>query len=342
MSSEKTEDPTPRRQRKARESGDIPVSGALTQTAALLPAVLLLPTAIAAAWNAFVAALGAAVQGTPTSPWQLAQLVCLPSLPLLACAAFGAIAVGVLQTGAAFAPKRLVPKLSSLDPVEGLKKLFSLEKCVQVLRSLATALLLAWICGEYISHHLSSLVASTGRAESAAFWAGVLARRLLWFALAISAVSAAIDVLLVRRSWFKRNRMSKEEVQREYRESEGDPQIKQERRRAHQEMLDNASVLALRDASVLIVNPTHLATALRYDREHDEAPKVVAQGEGHVAARLIAAAHQYGIPVVRDIPVARALRELAVGDEIPEELYEAVAEILREVWAQSHPEAGDE
>src|SRR5690606_20335911 len=121
---------------------------------------------------------------------------------------------------------------------------------------------------------------------------------------------------------------------REFKESEGDPEIKAARQRAHQELLAGSMIAAVKDATVVIVNPTHLATALRYQDDDDEAPRVIAQGQGDLARRMIDAARAYGVPVVRDIPVARALAELEIGDEIPEELYEAVAEILREAWTE--------
>jgi type III secretion protein U len=99
-------------------------------------------------------------------------------------------------------------------------------------------------------------------------------------------------------------------------------------------MLAAATVGNVRHASVVVVNPTHVACALRYEEaEGDAAPVVVASGEGDLAQRIIRAAHDYGVPVVRDVPLARALIELEVGDAIPEALYEAVAEILREAWA---------
>jgi flagellar biosynthesis protein FlhB len=97
-------------------------------------------------------------------------------------------------------------------------------------------------------------------------------------------------------------------------------------------MLAAATINAVRDATVVIVNPEHLATALRYVDGEDEAPKVVANGDGDLARRIQEAAGAYGIPVIRDVPVARALRDLEVGDTIPEALYEAVAEILREIY----------
>jgi flagellar biosynthesis protein FlhB len=129
--------------------------------------------------------------------------------------------------------------------------------------------------------------------------------------------------------------MSKADVKREHKESEGDPQQKAARERAHHEMLASVAIANVRQASVVIVNPTHIACALRYDEEGgDEAPTLVASGRGELARRIIEAAAQYGVPVLRDVPLARALVELEIGDEIPPELYEAVAEILREAWGE--------
>src|SRR6185369_8116096 len=122
-----------------------------------------------------------------------------------------------------------------------------------------------------------------------------------------------VDLVIAHRAWRSRLRMTKDEIRREYREAEGDPELKAKRRRAHQEALAGSIVNAVREATVVIINPTHLASALRYVADSEEAPRA------------------YGIPCIQDVPVARALRELELGDEIPEALYEAVAEILREI-----------
>jgi flagellar biosynthesis protein FlhB len=143
--------------------------------------------------------------------------------------------------------------------------------------------------------------------------------------------SAAVDLAITLRSWRNRLKMSPDEVKREAKESEGDPQLKAAREQAHHELLNQASIHAVKEASVVIVNPTHLATALRY-RDDDEAPLLVAKGAGAFAAQLVEAARAYNVPVLQDIPLARALHELEVGDQIPEALYEAVAEILRSLW----------
>jgi type III secretion protein U len=132
--------------------------------------------------------------------------------------------------------------------------------------------------------------------------------------------------------------MSKDEVRREHKDSEGDPQLKAARERAYHDMMAQATIASVRTASVVIVNPTHLASALRYDeKDGDEAPVVVASGEGELAQQIRQAAEQWGIPVVHDVPLARALSELQVGDVIPEALYEAVAEILRDLWENREP-----
>jgi type III secretion protein U len=130
--------------------------------------------------------------------------------------------------------------------------------------------------------------------------------------------------------------MSRDEVRRELREDEGDPAHRAERRRAHRAILDAGPVAR---ATVVVVNPTRIAVALRHDRGGGEAPRVVAKGTGRAAARIRSAARRAGVPVVRDVPLARALHRLAdLGDEIPAELYDAAAAIL--VHLHGPPEAG--
>jgi flagellar biosynthesis protein FlhB len=178
---------------------------------------------------------------------------------------------------------------------------------------------------------MADVASSAGHGEAVASIAWLLGRRLLWGAALVGLLLSGVDYFFVRRAWLERHRMSKDEVKREHRESEGDPEVKAARRRAHQEALAGSMIAAVKDATVLIVNPTHLATALRYQESQDEAPTVLAHGEGDLARRLIEAAHAYNVPVVRDVPVAHALRELTLGEQIPEALYEAVAEVLREL-----------
>jgi flagellar biosynthesis protein FlhB len=241
----------------------------------------------------------------------------------------------LVQTGGLFTLSNAAPRLSRLNPLAGLKSLLSAPRLFSLARALVAAVALGWVTLKILRQSLPGLVVSSGELLPSALLAARSARQLAFAAAAIGAALALVDALVVRRAWLRRWMMTREEVQREHRESEGDPELKAARRRAHQEMLTSAQLHAVKDASVLIVNPTHLATALRYDDKEEGAPRVLAQGSGELARRLIEAAHAYGVPVIRDVPVARALSELTVGDEIPESLYEAIAEILNDVWASS-------
>ncbi len=333
--SEKTEQPTPRRLRKAREQGDAPISGALGQAAGFVAALALAPAALTHTALRFTEAWRSALSGRTLALHELAAVVLECALPLIAAAAGTSLIVGVVQTGGLFAPSNALPRLNRLDPFAGIKSLVSAPRLLSVLRALLAATSLGWITFLVLRRALPSLLVRSGELLPTTEVALRAARQLALAAAAIGATLALVDLLVVRRAWLRRWMMTRDEVQREYRESEGDPEVKAARRRAHQEMLTSAQIHAVKDASVLIVNPTHLATALRYEEAEDGAPRVLAQGAGELARRLIDAAHAYGVPVVRDVPVARALAELAVGDEIPEALYEAIAEILNEVWAEN-------
>lgn len=329
--SDKTEEPTPRRLRRAREQGDSAVSSALGQGVGVIAVVALLPAFGSALMASAGAALRAAIDSGRADVSQALGLWVALSAPLLGVAAAVSAILGFVQTGGAFTASRFALDFARLDPFQGLKGLFSLEHLFSLLRSLLAALAVGWLGWGVLRDHLADVAASAGRGEAVAALSWLLGRRLLWGAALVGLLLGAVDYFFVRRAWLSRHRMSKDEVKREHRESEGDPEIKAARRRAHQEALAGSMIAAVKDATVLIVNPTHLATALRYQDGEDEAPSVLAHGEGDLAQRMIDAAHAYGVPVVRDVPVAHALRELSLGDEIPEALYEAVAEILREL-----------
>lgn len=329
--SDKTEEPTPRRLKKAQEEGDSAVSTSLGQGVGFLVVISLLPGLLLALSAGAGAALRAALAGETASVSSAAWLWLTLSAPVLGASAAVSAILGFIQTGGALTASRFSPDLSRLDPFNGLKGLFSWERVFSLVRSLAAALAVGWLGLRVLGGHLADVASTLGRSEAVATTSWLLARRLLWGAATVGLVLGVLDYFFVRRAWLARHRMTKDEVKREYRESEGDPEVKAARRRAHQEALAGSMIAAVKDAKVLIVNPTHLATALRYDEGEDDAPTVVAHGEGELAQRLIEAAHHYNVPVVRDVPIAHALRELELGEQIPEALYEAVAEVLREL-----------
>jgi len=337
--SDKTEEPTPRRLERARREGDAPVSSALMSAVGLVIAASLAPGAIRAVAiraEGMLREVLARPDATPSATEALRTGIEL-SAPLMLAVAAAAAVVGFVQTGALVAPARISPKLDRLNPATLFQSLFSPQRAFSVLRSMVTAVAVGWLVVRRLGDALPDLAHATGRIDKAGFLASSVASSIVRDAVLVVVALSVVDLIVTRRSWISKLRMTKQEVQREHRESEGDPQLKSARERAHQELLASATVAAVKDATVVIVNPTRLANALRYREDDDEAPVLLAKGEGELAKRIVEAARAYGIPVVQDVPVAQALAALQEGEAIPPALYEAVALILREL-AENEPE----
>ena len=338
--SDRTEEPTPKRLRKAQEEGQSPLSAFASQSVAFVSVVAIAPAAIAALSSRATADLRAAIARAGEAsvelrldPTALAETVVLLAAPILIAAAAASAAGSLVQTGGIIATGRLAPRLDKLDPIEGLRQLVSAQRLVAVLRAAVFAAAVVWIARGALEEAAPALARSAGRIDAAATLGSAIALDVARRAALVGLVLGVVDVVVTRRSWRRKLMMTKGEVKREHRESEGDPQLKAARDRAHHEMLAAATIANVKRASVVVVNPTHVACALRYEEDDgDEAPVVVASGQGELAARIVEAARQWGVPVLRDVPLARALVELEVGTEIPEPLYEAVAEVLRQAW----------
>jgi len=344
--SDKSEEPTPKRIRKAQEEGNSPLSTFASQGVAFLCAVAIAPAAVAALaarsgadLRAAIARAADASPSTSFDPIAFGGAVIVLSAPILASAAVSGAVASVVQTGGVIATKKLTPNLSKLNPIEGFKQLFSGQRLIAVLRAALFAGAVGWFAYTGLRSNAANLARAAGRLDAAVMLASTIALDVAKKAAVVGLFLAVLDIVITRRSWRKKLMMSKDEVKREHKESEGDPQLKAARERAHHEMLASATIGNVKNASVVIVNPTHIACALRYESPEqggeDDAPVLVASGHGDLAKRIVEAAHQYGVPVLRDVPLARALVELEIGDEIPEALYEAVAEILREAWDET-------
>ena len=338
--SEKTEAPTTQRLQKARDDGDSGVSGFASQAVAFLAAVALLPASVLAlarrARELLVGGIPGAgsLHGAPVVDVAgVGMDVLRLTLPLLGAVAFTSAVASAVQSGGGFASKKLAPDWSRLDPFAGFARLFSWDRAFAVLRSLGAAAFIAYVAWSALHDFAKDLAHASGQIDVAAGLAGSLATHLLRMAASVALGLGVVDLVVTRRSWMSRLRMSKDENKREHKESEGDPEVKAARDRAQHEVMAAVVLAKVKEATVVVVNPTHLACALRYDeKEGDGAPVVVASGQGDMAARIVQAANAYGVPVLRDVPLARALIELEVGDVIPEALYEAVAEILKAAW----------
>jgi type III secretion protein U len=304
-------------------------SGSLVLAGGSAGAVLGL-TAASRDLRAWTVALLLRGESVPASLRESLALLARASGPVLA-GAFGAAALaGLLTAGWSPSTAVLVPRLERLDPIAGMKRLFGWRLLGDLARSaVAGALLLTLMAARGWSLLPSSLrlpvvdVGGSGlallRPEAIRIWMRVL--------LAASAFGL-LDLLLTRRRHRRALRMSRDEVRREHREQEGDPRHRAHRRAAHRRLLLAGRARGVKAASVVVVNPVHVAVGLRWAPGECDAPYLVARGREGEARALRAEALALGIPVVRDVALARGLVQYDVGEEVPEELYRAAAVVL--------------
>ena len=258
---------------------------------------------------------------------------------------FGAVFLAVLvfefvQTGPVFSGQPLKLDFSRLNPAQGLKRLFSVRMLVQAAKNVLKMVAygaLAWLAVRGAVEAGLPVVTDV-RALAGGLWRE--ASRMLGLFLACAAAFAVLDQLIARRDFFKRMRMSRRELKREARDREGDPRLKQRRKQLHREFSSaSESLRGVRGADVLITNPTHYAVALRYDPRSMDAPQVVSRGAHRFALRLRRVAFLYGVTIVREPALARALFRCELNRPIPEALYGPVARIYRGLRAPAAGEA---
>ncbi|MGQ0506417.1 MAG: EscU/YscU/HrcU family type III secretion system export apparatus switch protein, partial [Myxococcaceae bacterium] len=252
--------------------------------------------------------------------------------------AMGAAIVGglveFLQVGPLFSQEALMPKLDKLNPLAGLKNMVSKKQLVELLKSTLKMTIAGYVVFGVVRDALG-LVMTSLRGDSSLSLAilGELVYRVTVRVGLLFLVFAIFDVWWQRRSYMKDLMMTKDEVKREYKESEGDPHHKAKRKEMHHEILESAMMEGVKKADVVVTNPDHVAVALKYDRDVDQAPRVIAKGIDHKAEAIKALAKDGEVTLLRNVPLAHALLRLDVGTEIPEELYDAVAEVLNFVEA---------
>jgi len=262
-------------------------------------------------------------------------LVVILTMP---AAVAGAIVGGLsdfLQVGANFTLEPIFPKLEKLNPIEGLKNLFSKKQAVELIKSTAKLAITTYVAYAVVKGQLRVIIASArATPDLIMLAAGAVIYKLTTRVAMVFMVFAIFDVWWQHRSFMKDLMMSKDEVKREYKESEGDPHHKAKRKEMHQEILESAAVENVADADVVVTNPDHYAVALKYQRENDNAPRIVAKGIDAMAMRIKAIAADKGVTEIRNVPLAHALYRVDVGDEIPEDLYDAVAEVMNFVYME--------
>jgi len=255
------------------------------------------------------------------------------TLPVAATAGILALLLDFLQVGPLFSAETLMPKLDKLNPMSGLKNMFSKKSLVELLKSSTKISIAAYVVYGVVKNALGMVLESVrGTPQQLLAVLGELVYRVCVRVGLLFVLFAIFDIWWQRRSFYKDLMMTKEEVKKEYKESEGDPHHKAKRRELHQEILEGAQMEAVRDADVVVTNPDHVAVALQYDKEKDTAPRVLAKGIDFKAEKIKAVAREFDVPTLRNVPLAHALLRIEVGEEIPEELYDAVAEVLNFVY----------
>ncbi len=256
-------------------------------------------------------------------------------VPVLVFTVIAAILASGLTGGYLFSLKAVAPKASKLNPMAGLKRMFGTHALVELSKALLKFSLVTGVLWMSVLSHMDTLL-QIGRMglEPALHTAGaMIAESALWIALSLAAI-ALIDVPYQKYAWIKRLRMTKQEVKDEFKQMEGNPEVKAQIRRRQREMANGRMMQRIKDADVIITNPEHFAVALEYDPSGDGAPVLVAKGTDHMAARIREEAGTHGIHIFEAPPLARALYFTTdLERQVPEELYHAVAQVIAYVFS---------
>jgi flagellar biosynthetic protein FlhB len=343
---EKTEQPTDKRLRDARRKGQVARSHDLSSAVLLVVSVAVLYLAGGHAGGWVSGAMREQLEYAGSFSGQLdqagalgalftgAKLMALMLAPLFGALLVVAALVNYFQVGSVFSFETVKPNPNKLNPAEGFKQKFLKSRPYVELGKTTVKLLIAVVVvGAALWGARRDIVELTRQPSSlAASYAVALIFEIgLKVGVAFLAIGAA-DYFLQRYFHRKELMMTKHEVREEYKETEGNPLHKSLRRQRHREIIMQAMMAAVRRANVVVVNPTHVAVALSYERDTMGAPTVLAKGADLMAAQIRKIAEESQVPIMRDVPLARALYELEIDDEVPEELYESVAVVLRWVY----------
>jgi len=334
---EKTEDPTPQRLKKARKEGQIPRTQELGTWAGAAVASFLLPILVGDAFDEvgrMFVQVGVVVEQpeveavTALLGQALASFVTV-ALPMAVALMVVGVAASAAQGGVTVTGKPMKPTLNKLNPFPGMKRMFGGHGLWEATKAVIKTAALGTVV-VVTSDRAQQLVSSAGALPLSAVTTTFTDSAVLMFrVVAVTGLAIAIaDYVVVRRQTMKKLKMSKYEIQQEHKNSEGDPHVKAQRRATQMAMSRNRMMAEVADADVLLVNPTHVAVALKYEADRG-APRVVAKGADEVAAKLRERAAEARVPMVQDVPLARALHaSCEIGQEVPAQLFTAVARVL--------------
>jgi len=341
---EKTEKPTSRRINEARKEGNVARSMEMNSAAILVAGMStlvlfggwVLNRLMSMSMGVFmrldevgvdVANFQGYIKGTAF--WLVKTL-----LPFFLTVMVTGILINLLQIGPLFSTKAVKPKLSKLNPVKGLKNLFNQQAAVRLVMNVLKLIVIGFVAYQVVKAASSQFIPLMDSSIGAIFL--FLTRTILKVAIwtiAILILIGLIDLIYQRWKYTETLKMSKQEVKEETKMTEGDPKVKSKIRQVQFQIAFNTMIKELPNADVIVTNPVHVAVALKYHGGDMNAPKVVGKGKRKLAERIKAIAREHDIPIVENPPLARALyKSCSVGDEIPGQFYQDVAEILAHIY----------
>jgi flagellar biosynthetic protein FlhB len=338
--SQQTEEPTAKRLEQAREQGDVVKSTEVTAF------VLLGGGTLAIAMFGKYTAMGLvrsltmfieqpdamSVDGAGLSAMArfLLPQIAMALMPIFAVVAAAGIAGHVLQARPGFSLDKIVPDFAKVSPLAGFKRLFGVEGLMNLLKGLLKIVIVGVAIWSQLWPERGGLESILNQSTVAVVGdMSHLLFKVLMTSLIALGVIAGLDYFWQRMRWMSRNRMSKQEIKEEYRQNEGDPHIKSKIRQLRQERARKRMMTAVPQATVVIMNPTHYAVALKYESGKMAAPICVAKGIDALALRIRAVAEENGVPVIENPPLARALHAaIEIDDPVPAEHFKAVAQVI--------------
>ncbi|NOX89245.1 MAG: flagellar biosynthesis protein FlhB [Calditrichaeota bacterium] len=342
---ERTEKPTPRKRKEAREKGNVAKSTELNSVAVLITGIVTLKiciTSFGGSFNEFIVMIyheSSLMELTPqTMPLlglTVIKIFAMITLPVLLSIMLAGFVINFVQVGPLFANKALQPDFKKINPFSGIKRMVSPRSLVELIKGLLKIGIMAFVAYLVINKHIDEIY------EVVYLSAGEVIVRLgsLLLEMSVKAtvvlfIMAVADFAYQRYEYEKGLKMSRQEVKEESKQYEGNPLIKSAIRSKQMQMARKRMMNDVPEATVVVTNPTHIAIALKYEpQSKSDAPKVVAKGKMKLAERIKKIAREHGIPVIENKPLARGLYEACeVGMEIPVAFYQAVAEILTQVY----------
>lgn len=339
MSDEKTEEPTEHKLRTAREEGQMAKStdvAVATVTLAVVGALLAMGQGILERLRIIISLaldFGTEGSGEDLLYKRMAAMgmeAMMAVGPLVLVAAIAAAIGMAMQVGIQISTKAVEPKFDAINPAEGIKKVFSVKSVITFFQLLLKAIVIGsvmWNSVVQLMPLISSSVYQSPEAIGAIAWSAV--SKILLSAMLLFIVMAPLDYAMQHHFFMKGQRMSKDEIKREHKGQEGDPEVKGQRKQIAYEWANEEPGQNVGRADAVIVNPTHYAVAIRYRADEAGVPVVLAKGVDEAALRIRGYATTLGVPVFAHPPLARALHKLDVHEPVPEELFEAVAAVLR-------------